>query len=202
MSLVLVEPVPEVLLPTLEGFRRLVDIASSALPSDSAPGASRACVSEEYLQARLLDTASSDLGTSFGKVAHPYEIDTRPGAIFGAPFQALREYVAARYGSEAEHGGLGLYQGESGMGWHTNLARPGVRTYFTYNRTASSRFLYFQDGDTPAIVSVTEPAGWCVKSFLIPSAGAPLWHAVFALDYRLSIGVRVAAAIQPVPILA
>lgn len=223
---VLVEAAPASLIPYLDELKRLVSLAHEALPGSSLPIDTPDCVSAQRLRQLLsmsppscvLELAEQpadfairsetawryyrhklDVGRSFGDVRFPVEPDTRDGAIFGNPCAVLRAYISMLYDVEAEHGGMGVYVGESGMGWHTNFTRPGVRVYFTYNRTDTSRFLFYQEGVTPEFASVSEPAGWSVKTFVIPEDRPYFWHAVQAADYRLSLGFRVPVA-HPFPI--
>ena len=83
------------------------------------------------------------------------------------------------------------------MDWHTNSADPGERTYYIYNR-GEGCFRMF-DGEN--YVESWEESGWTKRVFQVPVGG--VWHAVWAGDYRLSIGFakwNVGAPTPPEPL--
>jgi hypothetical protein len=120
-----------------------------------------------------------DIGQTFGTTIHlPKSVRFK---------QEEREELAKLTAPNLERTGFIVYRPGSGMGWHTNVGRPGKRYYYTYTE-AGGRFRWAWDGTEHCI---NEPAGWHLKTFTIPTGPKQLlWHAIEAPSFRISIGFR------------
>lgn len=132
-----------------------------------------------------------DVGMTFGRTSHV----PRHCEFCHAARRDLMESLQVRvpFGEDdvpvfdIEPSGFIIYEGGSGMGWHTNSLRPGKRVYFTHTEGGGT-FRYAQNGRES---SIGEPQGWHRKVFDIPAEGPPLWHAINATSRRISIGFRI-----------
>jgi hypothetical protein len=72
------------------------------------------------------------------------------------------------------------------MGWHTNSDNKGLRIYSTFSKEAGKSFFRYRDPHTGEIVTSWDKQGWNFRLFHI--SDKPLWHCVFSMTDRFSIG--------------
>jgi len=78
------------------------------------------------------------------------------------------------------------YPPDTGMGWHTNQARPGYRAYVTRTDVAGRSWFRFADPSTGRVVTSTD-SRWDLRLFHIDEQ-LPFWHAVWSGCHRHSFG--------------
>lgn len=87
-----------------------------------------------------------------------------------------------------EPAGSVLYPPGGWMGWHTNSDRPGWRVYVSYVRSKDKCFFRWRDGRD--VSTDYDAAGLNIRMFRVGDVSDPLWHCVYADDWRFSIGFR------------
>lgn len=74
------------------------------------------------------------------------------------------------------------------MGWHTNSDNKGLRLYSTFCRESDKSFFRYRDPNSGEIITSWDKAGWNFRLFSI--CETPLWHSIFSMTDRFSIGYR------------
>lgn len=102
---------------------------------------------------------------------------------------AVDEALSRATGLRLRVSGHFWYPPGGGMGWHSNLRKPGKRLYLVHNAVpALSSFLY-RDPETGKVHSVRE-GSWSLREFRT-TPDLPLWHAVRSGTDRFAFGYHV-----------
>ncbi len=87
---------------------------------------------------------------------------------------------------KARLSGKMIYPPGGWMGWHTNSDQPGWRLYVNYVHEGGRSFFRWWDG--AAIRSDHDDRGLNFRLFRVRAEPHPLWHCVYAGEWRLSMG--------------
>ena len=154
---------------------------------------SRLCTSEKYLNEEYIARAPTHPGYECNVTElSRFLYFTLPPTISALFYNGISEIYPE--GKSIRLSGSFLYKGPNAfMGWHTNNEAYCRRVYISYcPNAAGESFFRYRDISTKEIITVPDPKGWDVKTFIIPKKGEePLWHCVHSDTERYSFGFRV-----------